>query len=249
MVFLKSSLLSFCAVIMGVVATPAHAAPANAFTPDQKAALEDYMRNFILDNPEVLMESVNRYKASEDQKKEEDSVKTLKDNMGFINNGKHPEIGNPKGDVLVVEFFDYNCGYCKRAMQAVRKLSENDKNVRVVFMEFPILSPQSKTAAQWAIAANMQGKYWEFHQAVLETAAPKDEDNLSRIAKSVGLDVAKLKKDAASPAVESYLAGVADFGDKLKVTGTPAFIVGNQILRGFMEYEGFKTIVQAERKK
>lgn len=220
-----------------------------AFNEAQKAALEDFVRNFILDNPEVLMESVNRYRASEDKKKEEGSLKTLKENMGYINNGKHPEIGNPKGDVLIVEFFDYNCGYCKRAMQTVRKLVENDKKVRVVFMDYPILSPQSTVAAKWAIAANKQGKYWEFHQALLETSAPKDEENLSKIAASVGIDVTKLKKDAESDEVESYLSSVKDFGQKLNVQGTPAFIVGGQILRGFVEYEGFKTIVEGERQK
>jgi protein-disulfide isomerase len=249
--FSKSIVLTVCALAFGFSAPSAKAAEAakSAFTDEQRAALEDYVRNFILDNPEVLMESVNRYRTAEDKKKEEGAVKVLKDGMGYINNGTHPTIGNPKGDITVVEFFDYNCGYCKRAMQTIRKLVENDKNVRVVFMDYPILSPQSTEASKWAIAAHKQGKYWEFHQAMLESNAPKDEANMSKIAQSVGLDVAKLKKDAGGKEVDSYLAGVTDFGHKLDVSGTPAFIVGSQILRGFVEYEGFKTIVDGERAK
>ena len=269
MTFAKSLLLTVCLLACGLSGLPARAetaatttvavAPAATtatpaksklpFNEDQKAAMEDFVRNFILDNPEVLIESVNRLRQEENKKKEEGSVKVLKENMAFLKSGKHPEAGNKNGDVLVVEFFDYNCGYCKRALKAVQELVEKDKNVRVVFMEFPILSPQSTVASKWAVAANMQGKYWAFHQAVLESNAPKDDENLAKIAKDVGLDVAKLKKDANSKDVETYLASVKDFGQKLQVTGTPAFVVGDQIVRGYMEYEPFKTIVDDERKK
>lgn len=252
---IQSSILTGLALILGCVgsggvfaadtAAPAAKLP---FSEDQRAAMEDFVRNFILDNPEVLMESVNRYRQSEDKKKDDGVAKVLKDSAGYLNSGVHPEIGNPKGDVLIAEFFDYNCGYCKRAMQAVRKLAENDKNVRIIFLDYPILSPQSTEAAKWAVAANMQGKYWAFHQALLETSAPKDEANMTKIATAVGLDVARLKKDAASKEVESYLNAVADFGHRLNVEGTPGFIVGGQVLRGFVEYEGFKTIVENERK-
>lgn len=219
------------------------------FAEDQRAAMEDFVRNFILDNPEVLMESVNRYRDKEQKKQEEGSVKVLKDNLGFLNNSKHPQIGNPKGDITVVEFFDYNCGYCKHALKSVQELTEKDKNVKVIFMEFPILSPTSTVASKWAIAANMQGKYWAFHQAALESTAPKDDTNLAKIAQSVGMDVDKARKDAESKEVETYLASIKDFGGKLNVSGTPAFIIGQQIVRGYVEYPAFKTIVDDERKK
>lgn len=249
----KSLLLVGCAVLFGATSmAQAESAPKAGklpFNEDQRAAMEDFVRNFILDNPEVLMESVNRFRSEEQKKQEEGSVNVLKENMGFLAAGKHPEIGNPKGDVTVVEFFDYNCGYCKHALKAVQELTEKDKNVRVVFMEFPILSPASTVASKWAVAANMQGKYWAFHQATLESNAPKDEANLSKIAQSIGMDVEKAKKDVAGKEVESYMASVRDFGDKLKVTGTPAFIVGQQIIRGYVEYPAFKTIVEDERKK
>lgn len=255
MSFIKSFVLTASVLVLGFFGganaaepTPAPSSAKLPFSEDQRAAMEDFVRNFILDNPEVLMESVNRHRQEEEQKKEEGSLKILKDNIGYLDDGTHPEIGNPKGDITVVEFFDYNCGYCKRALATIQKVVENDKNVRVVFLDYPILSPQSTVAAKWAVAANRQGKYWEFHQAILNSTAPKDEENLAKIAKSVGIDVAKAKKDAAGKEVADYLDGVAEFGHKLNVDGTPAFIVGNQILRGFVEYEGFKTIVETERK-
>lgn len=251
---LKSLLLAGCAVILGVTSVAhAESAPTKAaklpFSEDQRAAMEDFVRNFILDNPEVLMESVNRFRNQEQKKKEENSIGVLKQNMSFITNGKHPQIGNPKGDVTVVEFFDYNCGYCKHALKAVQELTEKDKNVKVIFMEFPILSQTSAVASKWAVAANMQGKYWEFHQAALESNAPKDDENLAKIAQSIGMNVEKAKKDVGGKEVEAYMASVRSFGDKLNVTGTPAFIIGQQIVRGYIEYPAFQTIVDDERKK
>lgn len=249
----KSLFLTLCAAFFGFTSmATAETSPSPAklpFPEEQRAAMEDFVRNFILDNPDVLMESVNRFRAEEEKKKEEDSVAVLKENMGFVTNGKHPEIGNPKGDVTVIEFFDYNCGYCKQAMKTVRELSEKDKNVKIIFMEYPILSPQSVMASKWALAANMQGKYWAFHQELLESNAPKDEANLKKIAEKMGLDTAKLKKDAESKEVESYMTSVKEFGQKLNISGTPAFIIGERIMRGFVEYPAFKTMVDDERKK
>lgn len=255
MTYFKSLLLAGCAVLIGSTSVAqAETSPLAAkgklpFSEDQRAAMEDFVRKFILDNPEVLMESVNRYRASEQKKQEEGAVSVLKQNMSFLSNGKHPQIGNPKGDITVVEFFDYNCGYCKHALKSVQELTDKDKNVKVIFMEFPILSPTSATASKWAVAANMQGKYWAFHQAALESTAPKDDANLAKIAQSVGMDVEKARKDAEGKEVEAYMKSVREFGDKLKITGTPAFIVGQEIVRGYVEYPAFQTIVDDERKK
>ena len=182
MIYLKSLFLAGCAVIFGATSF-AHAEPSAQaqklpFREDQRAAMEDFVRNFILDNPEILMESVNRFRDKEVKKKEEQSISVLKENMNFLSKPQHPQIGNPKGDITVVEFFDYNCGYCKHALKSVQELTQKDKNVKVVFMEFPILSATSTLASKWALAANMQGKYWAFHQAVLESNSPKDDDNL-----------------------------------------------------------------------
>jgi protein-disulfide isomerase len=220
------------------------------FTEDQRGAMEDFVRDFILDNPEVLMESVNRYQEQQTKKREEDAQNVLKSSSDFLfKNPQLPEAGNPKGDVAVVEFFDFNCGYCKRAFEAVLKTIEEDKNVRMVFVDLPILSPQSKTASQWALAAAKQGKYFEFHKALMMHNGPKNDEALAEEAKKLGLDVEKLKKDAASPDVEAILTKNSEFAQKLGISGTPGFILGDQIVRGFVEYDGFKALIAAERAK
>lgn len=249
----KASLMSAAAIalLLSPVSSKAEDAKSAPFTEEQKGALEDFVRDFIMNDPEVLVESVNQMHAKEAQKQEEAAATALKANSDFFyKNDKLPFVGNAKGDITVVEFFDYNCGYCKRALDAVKKTIEDDKNVRVVFVDLPILSPQSETAAKWALAANKQGKYWEFHKAIMESNAPKSDDNLADIAKSAGLDVKKLKADAAGKDIEEELAANhTNAAQKLQISGTPAFIVGDQIIRGFVEYDGFKAIIADERKK
>ncbi|HPQ50405.1 MAG: DsbA family protein [Alphaproteobacteria bacterium] len=237
--------------LMGTGIGTAHAASSDLpFTENQKGAMEDFVRNFILENPEVLVESVNRMHAKEQQQKEEGAKDALKKNSDyFYKDPSVPEVGNPKGDITVVEFFDYNCGYCKRAFDIVNKAIETDQNIRVRFIEFPILSPQSEVASKWALAANKQHKYWEFHKAMMNSTAPKTEETMTDIAKTVGLDVDQLKKDAASEDITNELNKNREMAASLGLSGTPAFIVGEQILRGYVEYEGFKSIIEDERKK
>lgn len=220
----------------------------SSFSDAQKAALEDYVRSFILNNPEVLMESVNRFREKTAAKENDGAKDNLKTQADNIYKGGHPEIGNPKGDITIVEFFDYNCGYCKRAFETVAKTIENDKNIRVILIDLPILSPASSDAAKWALAASKQGKYWEFHKALLTSNAPKDEENMLTLAKAIGLDIEKLKKDASDKSIEEALKKNSEIARALNVTGTPGFIIGENILRGFVEYEGFKGIIDLERK-
>ncbi len=220
------------------------------FTEAQRGAMEDFVRNFILDNPEVLIESVNRMHEKEQQQKDADAKGALDKYHDYLYEDKAiPQIGNPKGDITVVEFFDYNCGYCKRAFDVVKKTAESDKNVKIRFIELPILSPQSETASKWALAANKQGKYWEFHKELMSSPAPKTEEHLAEVAKTLGLDVAKLKKDAEGEDVAKELEQNKSVANALGISGTPGFVVGDEILRGFVEYEGFKTIIGDQRKK
>lgn len=219
------------------------------FSDAQKGALEDFVRNFILDNPEVLMDSVNRYREKMAAKADDEAKSKLSLHKDNLLSGKHPEVGNPKGDVTVVEFFDYNCGYCKRAYETVSKLVAADKNVRVVFIELPILSPTSTTAAKWALAAQKQGKYWELHGELLTSNAPKDDENLEKAAKKVGLDVEKMKKDIASGEFDAVLAKNSEIARDLGINGTPGFIIGEEFVRGFIEFEPLKTMIADHRSK
>lgn len=252
MISLKTLTFAACTAAL-LTLSPVGAKPAAAaepFTAEQKAALEDYVRDFILNNPEVLIEAVNRFKAKEEQKQEADAVAALDKHKDYLYKNKElPQAGNPKGDITVIEFFDYNCGYCKRAFETVTEAIKDDKKLRIVFIELPILSPQSKTAAQWGLAANMQGKYFEYHTALMTTTEPKTDEMLERTAKELGLDIEKMKKDAASEEVAKMLEKKVEIARDLRISGTPGFIVGDQIIRGYIPYDAMKGMIAEARKK
>ena len=146
-----------------------------------------------------------------------------------------PIVGNVKGDVPVIEFFDYNCGYCKKALTEVTQLMDKDKKVRVIMKEFPILAKGSEEASRVALAAKMQGKYWEFHRAMLESQGQANEASALRIAEKLGLDMARLKKDMASPEVKKEIDDTRQLATKMGIQGTPHFIIGDRIIAGAPE--------------
>jgi protein-disulfide isomerase len=140
--------------------------------------------------------------------------------------------GNAEGDITVAEFFDYNCGYCKRGLADVVKLVESDPKVRVVFKELPILSKGSEEASHVALAARKQGKYWELHRALLEAKGHVNEAAALRIAEKLGLDMDKLKQDMASPEVKAEVEKSEALAKKLGVNGTPHFLIGDRAIPG-----------------
>ena len=227
----------------------AQAAESAEFSPAQKKALEGIIKDYIMNNPQVLMDSVNNYRSEEQKNQEAGAVKALKENREMLINGKYPDVGNKKADVTVVEFFDYNCGYCKQGYESVQQSLNNDKNIRFVFVDFPILSESSHLAAKYALAAQKQGKYFELHRELMQFKGPKTDDSILQLAKKAGLDTDRLKKDMADPAIETEIKDNIALAEKLQITGTPAFIIGDDIIRGYVPYEGMKTMVEATRKK
>jgi protein-disulfide isomerase len=143
-----------------------------------------------------------------------------------------PVAGNPNGDVSVVEFFDYNCPYCRRALPDVLKLINQDGNVRLVLKELPILSDDSVAAAKLALAANKQGKYFEMHQKLFSEAGRANKDKVLRIAKELGLDIAQLQRDAESPDIKKALLESKELAVKLDLEGTPMFLIGDRVIGG-----------------
>ncbi len=143
--------------------------------------------------------------------------------------------GNPKGDVSVVAFLDYNCPYCRHALDNVLKFTKEEKDVRVVFVEFPILSDDSRVASQAAIAAAKQNKYFEFHRALMQHQGPAKQDAIFKVASEVGLDVEKLKTDMESPAVKELIEKNLQLGTSMGVQGTPAFFIGDEAIPGAPE--------------
>jgi protein-disulfide isomerase len=217
------------------VITPAQAADA-AFTDEQKKALGDIIKDYLLKNPEVLIDVQNALEDKLEKEHADKLQKFMSENAREIYHSPNSSLaGNPEGDITVVEFFDYNCGYCRRGLPEVQKLLKTDKNVRFVFKELPILSKGSEDAAKIALAAKRQGKYWEFHQAMLSYKGQANEASSMKIAESLGLDVAKLKSDMDSKEVTDELESMKALAKKIGINGTPHFLVGDKSIPGAPE--------------
>lgn len=221
------------------------------FTPDQRKAIEGIVKDYLIQNPEIFLEVQSSLEAKM-AKDEADRTKAMVAEHGkeIYRAPNAPVAGNPDGDITVVEFFDYNCGYCKRGFSEIAKLVEKDKNVRVVFKEFPILRDESEQAARVALAARMQGKYWEVHRDMISTKGLVNEAVGLKVAEAHGLDMAKLKADMASPEVKAELDRVKELARKLSINGTPHFLVGDRAIGGAPEnlYDVLETHVTELRK-
>lgn len=206
---------------------------ANEFSPDQRKAIEAIVKDYLVKNPEIFLEVQSSLEAKL-AKDEADRTKAMvaEHAKEIYRAPNAPVAGNPDGDITVVEFFDYNCGYCKRGFGEIAKLVEKDKNVRVVFKEFPILRDESEQAAKVALAARMQGKYWEVHRDMISTKGLVNEAVGFKIAEKHGLDMAKLKADMASPEVKAEIDRVKELANKLAINGTPHFLVGDKAIGG-----------------
>lgn len=211
-------------------------ADTSMFSEPQKRGIEQIIKQYLIEHPEVLIEVQSALEQKTIKEEAERTKALVAENAKEIY--RHPDApvaGNPDGDITVVEFFDYNCGYCKRGFHNIRELIEKDKNVRVVFKELPILSKDSEDAAKIALAARAQGKYWELHQALIESKGRVTEAFALEAAGKLGLDVAKLKADKDSEAVKAELARVEALARKMNISGTPHFLVGNEAIGGAPE--------------
>jgi protein-disulfide isomerase len=205
-------------------------------------------RIYIEDHPKEIMDSVQRHMETAQADANESANENLKANQDFLlNDPRHPFLGNPKGDVTIVEFLDYNCGYCKKAYPSLEQLIAEDKDVRVVLIELPILHETSALAARWALAAHDQGGYAAFHKSLMEHRGPITEEVLTTFATAANLDVAGIKAKADSPEVSNVLAENAKKSMELNIQGTPGFIIGENVIRGFVELPVLKEAVKAAR--
>lgn len=228
--------LSGALLLMGPLRSPSIAADTSMFNDAQKRGIEQIVKDYLLQNPQVLVEVQTALEQKMAKEEAERTKSLVAENAKDIY--RHPDApvaGNPNGDITVVEFFDYNCGYCKRGFHNIRELIEKDKNVRVVFKELPILSKDSEDAAKIALAARAQGKYWELHQAMIESKGRVTEASALDMAGKLGLDVEKLKADKDSDAVKGELARVEALARKMSISGTPHFLVGSEAIGGAPE--------------
>lgn len=223
--------------VLGLAAAiPAARADTSLFSDDQKKALGEIIKDYLIKNPEVLIE-VQTALEGKLEKEQSEKLKTFMSQNAkeIYRNPTSPVAGDPNGDITVVEFFDYNCGYCKRGLPEVQKLIESDKKVRFVFKELPILSKGSEEAARAALAAKAQGKYWEFHQAMLSVKGQANEASSLKVAETLGLDMAKFKADMAGNDVKAELEADKELAKKMGINGTPHFLVGDKSIPGAPE--------------
>jgi len=218
-------------------ASPPSAEPVqpSTFSAMQKKEIESIIKDYLINNPEVLMEAQNALEAKLDKVQSERMALAIKENAPELYRPAASPMINAKGDVPLIEFFDYNCGYCKKAFPEILQLLDKDKNLRVIFKEFPILAKGSEEASRVALAAKMQGKYWEFHRAMLQNQGPANEASALRVAEKLGLDMARLKKDMALPEVQQEIDATRALANKMGIQGTPHFIVGDKIIPGAPE--------------
>lgn len=219
------------AAVIGAPVTRSVAA--DAFTPEQKKAIETIVKDYLVANPELFLEIQSALEQKMEKVQAEKLKVALKDNAGEIyRRPDAPFAGNPSGDVTVVEFFDYNCGYCKRGLADIAKLIDKDPKIKVVFMELPILSKGSEEAARVALAARMQGKYWDVHRGLLEAKGQVNEAASLKIAEKAGADMTRLKKDMNGAEVKAEIERVRALAQKMGINGTPHFLVGERSIPG-----------------
>jgi protein-disulfide isomerase len=214
----------------------AQTAPAAPFTDAQRAGIEAIVKDYLIKNPDVLQEAIAEGEKRQAETQRLAQAAALKESQKALLDSPHDVVaGNPAGDVTMIEFFDYNCGYCRKALGDVQALIKADPKLRVVIKDFPVLGPESLEASQIALAAKQQlkgDKLFEFHQKLLESKGRANGAKALDVAKAMGLDVARLQKDAQGPEVKAALTENRGLGDKLGLSGTPAFIIGDEIIPG-----------------
>jgi len=190
------------------------------------------VRDYLMRNPQVILESVTALRDREQAEQETRAITALDERAGeILRDPDSPVGGNPEGDVTLVEFFDYNCPYCRRVAPVVQEAVAADGELRVVYKEFPILGANSVTAAKAALAAHRQGKYVAFHKAMM-VAKRADDDAVTDIANEIGLDLEALRRDMEDPAIAAAIERNMRLALDLRITGTPGFVVGQDIIRG-----------------
>lgn len=222
-----------CAVFSFSAPVLAQADHSSVLSAEQKAAIERLIRDYIVKNPAVLLDAQAALEARAETQRVDTIRKHLMANRDAIYRDPGlPVAGNPKGDVTVVEFMDYNCPYCKKASAEIAKLIAADPNVKVVFQEFANLHPTSDAVARVAIAANRQGRYYELHRALMDAKGPLTEARAFEIAGKLGLDLAQLKRDAAAETAKATISKAKALAAKLGIEGTPMFLIGDQYISG-----------------
>ena len=218
-------------------------------SPKQQEAVKKLVHDYIMENPGIIADAIEALRAKEDLAAEAAAKKTLSERKDEVfSDADAPVLGNPKGDVTLVEFFDYRCPYCKAMADQIADVVKSDGKTKLVMKEFPVLGPESVTAARAALAAREQKKYDEFHHALMRLKEPLTDKVLMKTAAEVGLNVDKLKKDMDDQKIDTILKNNLKLAHDLNIDATPTFIVGDQIVPGAVPAQGLKQLIEQTRK-
>jgi protein-disulfide isomerase len=227
-------------------------AAADEFTPAQKQEMGAFIKDYLVANPEVLRAAIEALDKHDKQVAAAEREKTVTDQAGELFSSKNQaNVGNPEGSATLVEFFDYNCHYCKGALPDITRLMKDDPNLHLVLKDFPVLGPGSVEAAKVATAARNQlpgDKFWSFHTKLLSMHGPIGKNEALSVARDLGLDMDKLNKDMANPEVEAGLREVLQMADSLQINGTPSFVVGQEVVVGAVGYDELRGKVDSVHK-
>jgi protein-disulfide isomerase len=249
---IKRALAAFCVIAAGSGFLAA--AGQEGSKPLTKAEIEQIVKDYIMQHPDVVLDSVRQYqeRARADQRKRAQDAVTAKGTELYLDGSSPATVPAAQaGDAIsMVEFFDYRCGYCKRVQPALKKVLADNPHVRLVFKEFPILGPESTMASKAALASVKQNKYVPFHDALMTSQLPLTSENIDKIAASVGIDVAAMKKDMESPEIEVLLAKNRELATALGVEATPSFVIAGEVVPGAIDASAFQQLIRkAESQK
>ncbi|TYB81803.1 DsbA family protein [Maritimibacter fusiformis] len=237
----------------GLVATPALAFDIETMSADERSAFREEVRAYLLENPEVLMEAIavlERRDAAAQVANDQTLVATNRE--ALFNDGYSHVGGNPEGDITFVEFFDYKCGYCKKAHPEVQALLAADGNIRIIYKEFPILGEESLMASRFAIATQIvagEEAYAMLHDALYEMRGNVTEQSLTSLATELGLDAKAILDGLSDPRVDEIIAENHALAQRMAISGTPTFVMGDQMVRGYVPLSGMEQIVKELREQ
>lgn len=241
----KFVLVFFLAVWM---MAPLNVSAAEKTAPISQDALGEAIRTYLLENPDVMaevFENTQKYLIAEDEKRQSEMLK--KNSDALYNDERDFSIGSPDAPITIVEFFDYNCGYCKRAFPDIMKLTQKNPDVRVVFKEFPILGPASEQAARVALASKGDGKYFAIHQGLLNARGSVSGAALSSLIEKHGLNADEIVTRGKNKDIDAHIKDVRNLAQSLGVSGTPAFIIDNQLFSGALSYDDMQSLIDEIR--
>lgn len=236
---------------LALLSAPALALDLGSMTAEERALFREEVRSYLMDNPEVIMEAVNTLEERQAAAQAEADLTLVSENAEAIfNDGFSFVGGNPEGDITLVEFMDYRCGYCKRAFSEVEKLLESDGNIRFVVKEFPILGEQSMLAARFAIATKLvagDDAYKSVHDALMTFNGDITLPALRRLAETFDLNAANIEARMNDEEITEQLRTTRALAQQLRISGTPTFVLEEEMLRGYIPFDQMELIVADKR--